>query len=148
MKQEFTIRVYGLIVWKNSILLSTEQLGNAIFTKFPGGGLIWGENTRQCLQREIMEELQIEVEIGRHIYTTDQLIINQFNPNQQVLGVYYQVLYNEAEKIKLNGFRDTETQIIHRSWVALKDFVNQLSFEMDKRAAAEFLANWKNQLIN
>jgi hypothetical protein len=50
-KNPFVIRVYALILNRqNEILLSDEfRMENAV-TKFPGGGLEYGEGTLECLQ--------------------------------------------------------------------------------------------------
>ena len=54
---EFTIRVYGLIFnERKEILLSDEFQLNTKMTKFPGGGLEFGEGTISCLEREFEEE--------------------------------------------------------------------------------------------
>ena len=49
------IRVYGIIINdENQVLLSDElRFGNA-FTKFPGGGLEWGEGTKDCLKLSLI----------------------------------------------------------------------------------------------
>lgn len=50
---EFTIRVYGLLIDDLRGILVTDEFENKIrFTKFPGGGLEYGEGTRECLMRE------------------------------------------------------------------------------------------------
>ncbi|MGD8561247.1 MAG: (deoxy)nucleoside triphosphate pyrophosphohydrolase [Desulfarculaceae bacterium] len=41
--------------------------------EFPGGKVQPGENLAQCLQREIKEELDIEIEVLRHLDTVDHL---------------------------------------------------------------------------
>ncbi|MEA5582497.1 8-oxo-dGTP diphosphatase MutT [Nodularia harveyana UHCC-0300] len=39
--------------------------------EFPGGKLEPGETIEECIQREIKEELGIEIEVGKHLITID-----------------------------------------------------------------------------
>ena len=51
----FNVRVYGLLINdKNEILISDEQEYGTRFTKFPGGGLEFGEGLIDGLKREFM----------------------------------------------------------------------------------------------
>lgn len=86
----FTIRVYGILINEHKqVLLSDELIRGMYITKFPGGGLELGEGTRECLKREFMEEMNLEVEIGDHIYTTDFYQMSAFNNTQQIISIYY-----------------------------------------------------------
>ena len=86
----FNIRVYGIILTESKqVVVSDEFIRGAYITKFPGGGLEFGEGTRDCLKREIKEEMNLEAEIGDHIYTTDSYQISAFNPAHQILSIYY-----------------------------------------------------------
>ncbi|MEI7471832.1 MAG: NUDIX domain-containing protein [Chitinophagaceae bacterium] len=85
-----TVRVYGILLnEKKEVLVSDEYIRGYYFTKFPGGGLELGEGTRDCLQREFMEEMQLSVSVGEHIYTTDFYQQSAFNQAQQILSIYY-----------------------------------------------------------
>jgi ADP-ribose pyrophosphatase YjhB (NUDIX family) len=86
----FNIRVYGILInEQKQVLVSDEIIRGSYITKFPGGGLEFGEGTRECLQREFLEEMNLKVEIGNHIYTTDFFQISAFNPEQQIISIYY-----------------------------------------------------------
>ena len=86
----FTIRVYGILInEKKQVLVSDELIRGGYYTKFPGGGLEFGEGTRDCLKREFMEEMNLNVEIGEHIYTTDFFQISAFNSAHQIISIYY-----------------------------------------------------------
>lgn len=86
----FNIRVYGILInEKNQVLLADEFIRGKYYTKFPGGGLESGEGTRDCLKREFMEEMKLQVEIGDHIYTTDFYQQSAFNPDHQIISIYY-----------------------------------------------------------
>lgn len=93
----FNIRVYGILIDnKKRVLVSDEYIRGSFFTKFPGGGLEFGEGTRDCLKREFKEETGLDVEIGDHIYTTDFFQISAFNNNDQIISIYYLVHGNTA----------------------------------------------------
>ncbi len=95
-----TVRVYGIIITDDKkVLVSDEYIRGAYITKFPGGGLEIGEGTRDCLRREIKEELFIDAEIGDHLYTTDFYQQSAFNTAHQILSIYYYV--KPLEEIKL-----------------------------------------------
>ena len=88
----FNIRVYGILIDdQQRVLVSDEYIRGHYITKFPGGGLEFGEGTRDCLKREFMEETGLEVTIGDHLYTTDFFQQSAFNPIHQIVSIYYQV---------------------------------------------------------
>lgn len=87
----FNVRVYGILIDdENRVLISDERTQNVSFTKFPGGGLEYGEGLLDALKREFIEECNLRVEIVRHIYTTDFYEKSSFN-NSQIISIYYQV---------------------------------------------------------
>ena len=102
----FNIRVYGILRDSNNrVLVSDEFIRGEYFTKFPGGGLEFGEGTRDCLAREFMEETGLTVTVGDHIYTTDHFQLSAFNKDHQIISIYYFV--HAAEPIPL----ETKTKV-------------------------------------
>ena len=96
----FNVRVYGLLINdKNEVLISDEQEYGMRFTKFPGGGLEFGEGLIDGLKREFMEECNAEVEVLGHFYTTDFFVKSAFN-DSQVISVYY--LVKKTAELNLN----------------------------------------------
>ncbi|MDP9230751.1 MAG: NUDIX domain-containing protein [Bacteroidota bacterium] len=88
--QHFNIRVYGILLnEQKQVLVSDEYIRGNYYTKFPGGGLEFGEGTRDCLKREFKEEMNLDVEIGDHIYTTDFFQLSAFHPDHQIISIYY-----------------------------------------------------------
>lgn len=86
----FNLRVYGILLnEKKQVLISDEFIRGKYYTKFPGGGLELGEGTRDCLKREFKEEMNLDVEIKDHIYTTDFFQMSAFNPEDQIISIYY-----------------------------------------------------------
>ena len=96
----FNIRVYGILINdKKQVLVADEYIRGGLYTKFPGGGLEFGEGTRECLKRELNEELGIEAEIGDHIYTTDYFQMSAFRPDDQIISIYY--FARQLEELKV-----------------------------------------------
>lgn len=88
----FNVRVYGILINdQHEILVSDLLFHGKQFTKFVGGGLEFGEGTKDCLKREFKEELNLDVEVGEHIYTTDFFQQSAFNPAHQIISIYYAV---------------------------------------------------------
>ena len=100
----FNLRVYGVLInEQNDVLVSDEYIRGSYFTKFPGGGLEYGEGTRDCLKREFMEEMNLNVEVGEHIYTTDYFQLSAFHVDQQIISIYYFVKALEEISVPLRG---------------------------------------------
>ena len=97
------VRVYGILInEKNQVLVSDELIRGGYYTKFPGGGLEFGEGTRECLAREFMEEMNLKVEVGEHLYTTDFFQVSAFNPDHQIISIYYLVRPLEEISVRLS----------------------------------------------
>ena len=110
----FNIRVYGILMnEKNEVLVSDEYIRGSYFTKFPGGGLEFGEGTRDCLKREFIEEMNLKVDVGEHIYTTDFFQLSAFHPDHQIISLYYFVHPLEEIRVSLRDkpFQFDEDQL-------------------------------------
>jgi len=139
--KRFNIRVYGIVVFKGKILLSHENYRNREFTKFPGGGLEWGESTHECLIREFKEELNIEVTPGFLFHATESVQLSSFYPQDQVIAIYFLVNSNEFDKIIVGQRKSANPDKGERfEWVPLNKFdVAQLTFPTDREAAVKLL---------
>lgn len=94
----FNVRVYGILIQDDNVLMSDEYIKGNKITKFPGGGLEYGEGTADCVIREFKEELDLKVEVISHFYTTDFFVESAFSPNNQVISIYY--IVKALEEIK------------------------------------------------
>jgi RimJ/RimL family protein N-acetyltransferase/8-oxo-dGTP pyrophosphatase MutT (NUDIX family) len=100
----FNIRVYGILInEKKQVLVSDEYIKGKYYTKFCGGGLEQGEGMIDCLKREFMEEMNLPVEVTNHLYTTDFYQPSAFNPDHQIISVYYHVKALENIKTPLRS---------------------------------------------
>lgn len=135
---DFNIRVYGILVnSSDEVLLSDERRHNKQFTKFPGGGLEYGEGIKECLKREFKEELHIDVEVGELIYLTDFFQQSAFNPDDQIISVYYSVSTKEIDKIPtsevLFDFKNAD-EIESFRWRPISEITKEeVTFPIDKK---------------
>ena len=141
-KAEFTIRVYGVLMHENRLLLSYENYMGKSFVKFPGGGLQHGEGVLECLEREFLEELNLKILEPKLLHVTESRQISAFHSNQQVIAIYYIVDANGLEKI--SSFNKINKNVKEQfSWVTLEDLsVDLLSFESDKEAAIKLITQF------
>jgi len=100
----FIIRVYGILINENQeVLLSDEFYSNLKITKFPGGGLNYGEGTIDCLKREALEEFGQPIEIIEHFYTTDFFQESFFHKNKQIISIFYKIKLIDPIKFEVSN---------------------------------------------
>ena len=138
-----TVRVYGILIDPNNgLLVSDEFIRGDYFTKLPGGGLEFGEGTRDCLVREFKEETGLDVTVEEHIYTTDFYQPSAFRAGDQILSIYYRVspisltplqTRSSAFDFKPEEIADKNGQAEHTRWIALDDLSEAtMSLPIDK----------------
>ena len=135
--QKFNIRVYGIVIREENILLTDEFRFGMKMAKFPGGGLKLGEGTVDCLKREMMEELGVGITNIRHFYTTDFFQAARFiEPPQQVLNIYYTCDLVQNPDVRFTekpfDFREVEGAQVFR-WARITELIpDDLTLPIDK----------------
>jgi 8-oxo-dGTP diphosphatase len=114
MNKRFNIRVYGIWIDGDRLLVNEEHIRGRSVIKFPGGGLDWGEGTIDCLKREWLEELNIDIEVLSHFYTTHFFQASAFD-DSQVISIYYLVTAPPDSNI-INNITNERTY-----WMPLAD---------------------------
>lgn len=104
--KSFTIRVYGLLIHEGQILLSRENIQGDIYTKFPGGGLEFGEGVVDCLKREFMEEVDIKISGNELFYINEDFLPSAFHRAKQVIVIYYLVKSHQSKQIVTGSMAD------------------------------------------
>lgn len=130
----FNLRVYGLLVHNNAVLVTDEHRGGMPMTKFPGGGLEKGEGLADGLKREFIEELNLKITVEEFYYVNDFLQISAFNAADQLLSFYYAVSTDQMDAIRIQGIkRDLKEGEQDFRWVPLAELsLDQFTFPIDK----------------
>ena len=144
----FNIRVYGLWIEEGKILVTDEYRLGIFMTKFPGGGLKFGEGIKDCLKREFMEELSTEIDIKFHYYTTDFFVASTLLPfKSQLINVYYLVtgkkpyLFSTTEK--KYDFPEVVDGVQCFRWVAIKDLApDDFTLTIDKQLVSMLIKDF------
>ncbi|KAA5537154.1 NUDIX domain-containing protein [Taibaiella lutea] len=135
--KNFNIRVYGLWLEDKKVLVCKENIRGKEIVKFPGGGLEFGEGTTDCLKREWMEELNAEIEISAHFYTTDFFQPSAFD-NSQVISIYYTICPTHTFSIPVfNGrehfyFREIDDTLMSEISLPIDKIVAGMLFERNR----------------
>lgn len=85
---QIRIRVAGILVWGQKILLVRHEKNGKSYFLLPGGGMEFGETAEQSLLREFKEEVGLTIEVGRLVMVQDSIPPNL---HRQVLNLYFLV---------------------------------------------------------
>jgi len=147
----FSIRVYGILIEDNRILITDEFRLNTYMTKFPGGALEFGEGTVDCLKREFKEELGMEIEHIEHFYTTDFFQQTELLPkNMQLINIYYRVRGIKPYRFVTRQNRYDFPEIVEGAqsfrWFPLDQLTpEEMTLPIDKRVVPMILNVLKNE---
>ena len=143
--KNYIIRVYGLIINSNNeILISDEFQLDMRMTKFPGGGMNFGEGPIDCLKREAIEEFGQELEIIEHFYTTDYFQAAHFYNDSQLISIYYLARFIDPVKFKVSkesfSFDVEENGAQSFRWIKMKNLnSDDFTFTIDKKVVEQLI---------
>jgi len=134
---QFNIRVYGFLIDGGKVLVTDEFRLGIFMTKFPGGGLQFGEGTIDCLKREFFEELKTEIEVVSHYYTTDFFQPTTLLPSDmQLLNIYYLIRANKPYRFHTTTMKNDIPAIDGAQcyrWLDIRELSeNEFTFPIDQ----------------
>ncbi|MGQ1890956.1 NUDIX domain-containing protein [Thermophagus sp. OGC60D27] len=148
-KSHFNIRVYGICIEKEHLLVSDEYVMDTFMTKFPGGGLEYGEGPIDCLKRECREEMGLDITVTGHFYTTDFFQPAQFFEKTQLISIYYTFALPSGHHLpttpKRFDFKNLRNGIQTFRWISLATLTpDDMTFPIDKLVVKKLLESHNN----
>ncbi|MDR2123262.1 MAG: NUDIX domain-containing protein [Flavobacteriaceae bacterium] len=126
--RRMNVRVYALLIHEEKLLFLKEMYAGNQLLKLPGGGLELGEGTKQTLEREFMEELNLKVIVKEHFYTQDFFLRSRLTPDSQLLSIYYKVECEDLSTLKI-----IDEGIAEILWIPLEELnVEKIPLPVDK----------------
>lgn len=143
----FVIRVYGICIHQEHLLVCDEYWFETYMTKFPGGGLEYGEGTIDCLKRESMEELGQEAEVLSHFYTTDLFQPTRFIPGKQLISIYYLMKLKDPEALPVSreafAFGEKKEGAMSSRWLPLEEVSEKVfTLPIDQKVGGMIKKRW------
>lgn len=122
--KKFVIRCRAIIIHDGKLLV-VKHAHDASFVALPGGKMELGEKVRECMSRELVEELNVVPKIGRLLY-----VYSFMDHDTQSVEFFFEILngedYQDIEKLK--GTHAFELADI--AWVSPNDEINLLPKEI------------------
>lgn len=133
--QNIRIRVAGILVRDEQILLVRHEKDGRSYWLIPGGGVDFGESAEKALIREFQEEVGLEIKVGKLVLVHDSIPPNR---HRQVLNLYFLV---KAEKFDLNVTQDAVLK--DASFYPLTEFMKmQVNPDMKKEIMEGIANQW------
>ena len=85
------IRVAGILIEDNKILLIQHHKNDKKYWLIPGGGNDWGETTKEALIREYKEETNMDIEVDEFLFFSETISPDK---KRHVLNLFYKTHRN------------------------------------------------------
>lgn len=95
--KRFTIRARAVIMHEDELLV-VKHAHDTSYAALPGGHLDWGEDPREALRREVIEELGITPILGRLLYVNTYLNRPTIQPVEFFIEVTNGKEFKDTEK--------------------------------------------------
>ena len=94
------VRVAGILIESDKILLIQHNKNNKKYWLIPGGGNDWGESTKEALTREYKEETNLDIKVDEFLFFSETISPDK---ERHVINLFFKVhrenLNNEVIKL-------------------------------------------------
>lgn len=132
------VRVAGILIENNKILLIEHKKNDKKYWLIPGGGVDWGESTAEALIREYKEETNLDVTVDKFLFLSETIAPDK---EKHVINLYFKVKKDENSKaemilgdeINLNDLRFVSKDEIEniKIYPNIKEQIKQLLYEKE-----------------
>ena len=92
------VRVAGILIENNKILLIEHKKNDKKYWLIPGGGVDWGESTAEALIREYKEETNLDVTVDKFLFLSETIAPDK---EKHVINLYFKVKKDENSKAEM-----------------------------------------------
>ena len=82
------IRVAGILIEDDKILLIQHHKNNKKYWLIPGGGNDWGETAKEALIREYKEETNMDIEVDEFLFLSETIFPNK---ERHILNLFFKI---------------------------------------------------------
>ena len=99
------VRVAGILIENNKILLIEHLKKNKKYWLVTGGGVDWGESTAEALIREYKEETNLDITVEKFLFLSETIAPDK---KKHVINLYFQIkiIKNSIYNMKLGDERN------------------------------------------
>jgi len=88
------IRVAGVIISEDKVLLIAHKKNGDVYWLLPGGGVDYGESLTEALERELYEELNIKIDVKDIAIVSDSI---DPSGERHVVNICFNCIYKSGE---------------------------------------------------
>lgn len=92
------VRVAGILIENERILLIEHSKNDKKYWLVPGGGVDWGESTAESLIREYKEETNLDIEVESFLFLSETIAPDK---EKHVINLYFKIRRKDASKENL-----------------------------------------------
>ena len=94
------VRVAGILIEDDRILLIEHTKNNKKYWLVPGGGVDWGESAAEALIREFKEETSLDIEVEKFLFISETIAPDK---QKHVINLYFKIkkIENSSNIMKL-----------------------------------------------
>ena len=82
------VRVAGILIEDDRILLIEHTKNNKKYWLVPGGGVDWGESAAEALIREFKEETSLDIEVEKFLFISETIAPDR---QKHVIKLYFKI---------------------------------------------------------
>ena len=114
-----TDKTIGVAIIRNQqgeILIDRRLPGGTFggFWEFPGGKIEQNETVEDCIKREIIEELGLNIEVGEHLITVNHTYLGETDLHITLIAHYCKYLGGEPQLLECQEISWVKPEHLHQ----------------------------------